>query len=194
MLNNEDILELETKRKIYNYVLEYPGLYLSELSRNLDIPRTTLTYHLHYLEKLNLITEKNGGRYTRFYATNNVSRSDKKLLNFMRQKTFRNIIFFLFKYPGSTRNDISKNLKKHPTTISYYLKKLKKMNIVEGIQKENKIRYLIDFNVELIVFLITYEKSLLEDDVGKVLNWVEDHIGDHGIDDLVDLYYEVFFV
>ena len=36
MISNENILELETRRHIYNIILNYPGLHLRELSRKSD--------------------------------------------------------------------------------------------------------------------------------------------------------------
>ena len=43
------ILELEKRRKIYNYILTNPGLHFNEIVRGLQIPKTTLEYHLNYL-------------------------------------------------------------------------------------------------------------------------------------------------
>ena len=51
----EEILKLESRKLIYNYILEHPGLHFRELSRELKIPKSTLEYHLSYLKKLELI-------------------------------------------------------------------------------------------------------------------------------------------
>lgn len=49
--DKEDSLALETRRKIYNLILNYPGLHEREIARKLNLSLSTLDYHLHYLEK-----------------------------------------------------------------------------------------------------------------------------------------------
>ncbi len=38
----DDILTLEIRGGIYNFILKYPGLHLREISRRMDIPFSTL--------------------------------------------------------------------------------------------------------------------------------------------------------
>ena len=80
MVKKED-LELETRQKIHNYILKNPGLCLNELSRKLNISKSTLNYHLNYLKKLGVIIGKSNGRYIRFYIASKVGNGDKKLIN-----------------------------------------------------------------------------------------------------------------
>ena len=44
LMKKNGILELKTRREIYQFILKYPGLNKSELSRMLNIPYTTLKY------------------------------------------------------------------------------------------------------------------------------------------------------
>ena len=71
------ILELETRRRIYNFILKNPGLHLREISRRSNIPKTTLIYHLNFLEKQGLIKTEANSRFTRYYTTNKVGKKDK---------------------------------------------------------------------------------------------------------------------
>ncbi|MCK4365849.1 MAG: winged helix-turn-helix transcriptional regulator [Thermoplasmatales archaeon] len=48
MISNENILELETRRQIYNIILENPGLHLRELSRRTNLSFGGLRHHLNY--------------------------------------------------------------------------------------------------------------------------------------------------
>lgn len=50
-MDEEQALDLEIRRKIYNHIVNSPGLYERELSRALNIPLSTLDYHLYYLKK-----------------------------------------------------------------------------------------------------------------------------------------------
>ena len=64
--------------------MKYPGLHFREISRILNIPKTTLDYHLRILEKKELIISECNGRYVRYFVKNNVSEQDKKILGILR--------------------------------------------------------------------------------------------------------------
>ena len=79
----DDALDFKRRIEIYNFILKYPGLHLSELSRKLNIPKSTMFYHLNMLKKHSFIVSKSNNRYTRYYAANNLSEIEKKFLNFL---------------------------------------------------------------------------------------------------------------
>ena len=51
-MKKDGIIKLKTRKLIYNYISNHPGLYFRELSRELKIPKSTLDYHLTFLKKL----------------------------------------------------------------------------------------------------------------------------------------------
>ena len=51
MISKKNILKLEIRRKIYDFVDKNPGLHVREISRRMDIPINTLIYHIKYLKK-----------------------------------------------------------------------------------------------------------------------------------------------
>ena len=133
-MSHGNILELETRREIYNYISQDPGLHLREISRRLHIPFSTLMYHLRFLEKRELIKEKTEGRYNRYYITEKIGHREKEILGILRKDTPRTIILYLLVHIYSSQIDISGSLKKHPTTIEFHLKKLLALNIIEPVQ------------------------------------------------------------
>ncbi|WP_319506293.1 hypothetical protein [uncultured Methanolobus sp.] len=48
-------LELDTRKRIFETIQRSPGIHLRELERILDMAIGNLQYHLHYMEKKNLI-------------------------------------------------------------------------------------------------------------------------------------------
>lgn len=135
---NENILKNDLRKKIYNFILENPGLHFGKISRELNIPKTTLYHHLNILEKQGTIKKYVEGRYHRYYASQEISSIDKKIINIFRQKTSRNIVLYLLINVGATQTELSENLEKHPTTIEFYLKKLLEMDIIKKLPTENK--------------------------------------------------------
>ena len=197
-MSNGNILVLETRREIYNYILQYPGLHLREISRRLTIPFSTLMYHLRFLEKRELIKEKTEGRYNRYYITEKIGHREKEMLSILRKDTPRTIILYLLVHIYSSQIDISGSLKKHPTTIEFHLKKLLDLNIIEPVQPvdgkiyrdinpkiiecepigKEKIYVLKDPN-DIYDLLTTYKHSLVEDlESNLILDYLDSFTSD----------------
>ena len=49
------LFELSTRRRIYAYIYKFPGNHISKISRDLKISKSTLIYHLKYLEKRDVL-------------------------------------------------------------------------------------------------------------------------------------------
>ncbi|UCH71908.1 MAG: winged helix-turn-helix transcriptional regulator, partial [Thermoplasmatales archaeon] len=138
ILDKEKIFERDARRKIYKFILKYPGLHLQELIRKLNLPNGTLRYHLRYLEKRNLIKAKPEDGYVRFYITNNIGNDQKKIFHILRQEVPRNIILYLLLLGCASQIELSKSLEKHPKTIEFHLKKLLNKGIIEIAPASNK--------------------------------------------------------
>ena len=200
----KDILDLEIRRMIYNFILKNPGLHERELSRQLKIPKTTMNYHLNYLQKQDLIVSINEKRYLRFYIKQRVGFVDKQILSIIRQEVPRRIILFLFAYPERSRIEISRDLEKSDTTISFHLKKMLKKDIIICYRLGHKLVYKLKNQVDIYKFLITYEESLAEDIlICNLLDWFKfsspsgKHIRDprrkkSDIEDVEDIILDIF--
>jgi len=202
-MEEHDILGLEIRRQIFNFILKYPGLHLREISRKLNIPKTMLNYHLKYLEKENFLLAKSDNRYTRYYPTKKVGNNDKEILGLMRQNLPRRIILFLFLYPEHSRRNISEDLEKPLTTISFHLKKLLALNIIEKRRVGHSYAYRIKNQKEMYNLLISYENSLSDDILGPFLEYVKYVLPDgippsyrrrkkKDIDEIIEALYEIF--
>ncbi|MDH7517491.1 MAG: winged helix-turn-helix transcriptional regulator [Candidatus Thermoplasmatota archaeon] len=158
--NTEWVEELELKKRkdIYNYILKYPGLHLNELCRKMKIPKSTMNYHLNHLIKKGFLVAAPNGRYVRYYIANNLNDIDKKIVHFLRQDVPYKILVYLFLHPNSSQIKISKNLKKHPTTISFHLKKLLSTDIIEGIPNGNEIKYKLKNQEEVSNLFVRYSE------------------------------------
>ena len=51
----DEILENENRKKIYETIERSPGIHLREIQRILDMPLTTLEYHLSYMTRKKII-------------------------------------------------------------------------------------------------------------------------------------------
>lgn len=137
MISKDNILRYETRKKIYDCINKHPGLHLSKISRLTKIPRTTVIYHLRFLKKQQLISEKFEGRYKRFYVYEKISAKDREILNILRQDVPCKIILHLYSTLVCSQIELSKGLHKSPTTIEFHLKKLLDMGIIAPVNVEN---------------------------------------------------------
>jgi predicted transcriptional regulator len=194
---NKELIDFETRRNIYNYILENPGLHEREISRKMDIPKTTMRYHLSFLQKQKLIESESSKRFIRYYVTTKYDTDDNaKIINYLRQKTTREIILLLLLTCGSTQSDLSKCLQKSSPTIGFYLKRLeendiiKKAPISEGIVKTTtgaierspkgrEIIYRVKETEPLYKLFFRYKESLLDSEEELVLEEVSDLIADN---------------
>ena len=132
-MEKKDLLELKRRKEIYNIVSNSPGLHKREISRRINMPFSSLGYHLNYLEKHQLILPKLDGKYKRYYITLEIGRNEKKILNFLRRKTAFYMIIWMLMIVGCSQRDFSEFLEKHPATISFYLRKMKQLDIIEEV-------------------------------------------------------------
>ncbi|MGC9554999.1 MAG: winged helix-turn-helix transcriptional regulator [Thermoplasmatota archaeon] len=172
----EDSLALETRRDIYTTIVRYPGLHERELARKLDMSLSTLDYHLHYMEKRDLVVSRKDGRYTRYFATRTVGREDKRVIALLRQKTPRDIALHLLLHPEAVHKDLARAVGKSPSTVSFHLKKMIDAGMVEPISLGRETAYRITDEEQVVNNLITYQETFVDDAVDRFVDtWTSLH-------------------
>ena len=158
----EDVLELETRRRIYAAISLNPGLHFRELQRQLEISTGLLDYHLKYMEKKELIVSRRDGSYLRYYARNQVPADMKELLPFLRQEITRVILILLLQEGEAAHGEILQNLTVSGATLSYHLKKLTASGIVEKRKVGRESIYAVKNPGRVADALITYRRSFMD--------------------------------
>jgi len=119
-----DLLELETRRKIYDLVSRNPGLHLSKIAEISKMRISLVEYHLIFLERKNIINPVKEGGYTRYYVKGKIGTADKKVLSLLRREIPLRIVLFLLKNTSAKHKEILQNFNVAPSTLSYHLKNL----------------------------------------------------------------------
>jgi predicted transcriptional regulator len=153
----QDVLELETRRKIYDLINQNPGIHLSKISQILKMRTSLVEYHLLFLEKHDILKSDKETGYKRYYLKGQIGVKDKKYLFIIRQKTVMKIILYLLKNKVSPHKIILENVDVSASTLSYHLNKLVKKNIVELNRYGKDKGYIIKNKDELISVLIQYK-------------------------------------
>ncbi|ADC68947.1 transcriptional regulator, ArsR family [Methanocaldococcus sp. FS406-22] len=144
ILDEEKVLLNDTRREIYNYILDNPGCHLRELSKNLNKSVSTLTWHLRILEKANLVKSKKLGNKLIYYPANMDVR-DLPLL-YLKNETQKSIFEYLSKNSAHLRK-IAKDLNLNVETVRYNLKKLENLGIVKAREEGNRVVYYINESI-----------------------------------------------
>jgi predicted transcriptional regulator len=154
-----EILELETRRKIYELITKNPGLHFSKIADMLHLRLSLVEYHLLYLEKNKIIISVKEKGYKRYYVEGTkIGVEDKKILSLLRQEIPLRIVLFLIKNANSKHRDILKYVDCAPSTLSYHLKKLVTNGIIaikNNFGKEG-VYNIVNKN-EIIKIIVSYK-------------------------------------
>lgn len=167
----EDLLELETRRRIYQHLERHPGEHMRELARVLAIPMGTLEYHLHQLTKAGLLATREDARYTRYFvAGGGMGRREKDVMAVLRQKMPRQIAAFLLTNPDSSHGTILKQFSLSPSTLTFHLKKLMANNVAVQRREGRENKYTLVEPDLVAKVLVTYRATFLDDVVDRFVD------------------------
>lgn len=166
-----ELLELETRRKIFDLVSRNPGLHLSKIADILKMRISLVEYHLVYLERHNAIRRVKEAGYSRYYVEGMIGTLDKKILAILRQEVPLKIVLFILKNENAQHKEILKNVKVSASTLSYHLKKLVKCGILYVNTYGEDKGYIITDKEKLIGILVQYKPYNLFDSFKDV--WVD---------------------
>jgi DNA-binding MarR family transcriptional regulator len=147
-LHKNKILDHFTRGRVYEYIRNNPGVHYSEIKRELDLNNGNLTYHLHTLEREELIKSRTSGRFKLFYPTGVKIPSDMEpQVSSIR----RQILDIIREHPGISQKELGLMLPtKKQRTISYHIKNMSREGVVE-LRKDGRETkcYLADKVIEI---------------------------------------------
>jgi len=157
-----DILDLESRRKIYDLVKQYAGCHMREIQRASGMSFGTVSYHLSYLQKHHLIREERDGNHLRYYPlTTDIH--DERILALLRQRSVRNILLSIMAREGCSHQDIVSSVHLSPSTTTWHLNKLIESDIIRSERRGKYNAYLLNVPKESIMnLLIIFRESFLD--------------------------------
>ena len=171
--NEEKVLELDTRKKIFETARKFAGSHFREIERKTNLPSGTVKYHLSYLVKHGLLKESRDGNITRYFPKE-FGTENKILLSLLRQQKVREILLFILTHKGCSHSQIVASCGVSPSTITWHIKKLEKCKVV-SIRKEGRHTYysLAVDNEEIKKLLISYQESFLDSLVDRIIEMWE---------------------
>jgi predicted transcriptional regulator len=218
-MENKNLLKSKTRRDIYNHILRFPGIYLSELSSKLNLRKNNVDYHLKILKKYGLIESCLEDGYIRFYPVKLEGKKAEEVAKlfakyFKYENKDRMLLLFKDYIPGHKEKKIL-NLLKRPVIQNIlgflYLNESSLMEISRGINKHwtttsFHLRKLINVDVVEIISKGSEKRYKLRDFENllllsvKIHSWkeyknnngeIEYKINQDGIDKVIEGIFDV---
>ena len=164
---NEEVLELENRRRIYQLISKYPGMYLREMEKELDLAVGVLEYHLNYLVKKEMLSTEEEGNKIRYFVSGDISYGDKTIIALLRQKVPRRIVVYLMLDPDINFKDVQEQFQISKSTLSFHMKKLTEAGVVTATKEGRTTSYRVDDQEMIARILLTYKASFLDSVVDR---------------------------
>ncbi|MFW9781052.1 MAG: winged helix-turn-helix transcriptional regulator [Candidatus Heimdallarchaeota archaeon] len=143
-LTRNEILLNSNRKKIYNYIQNNPGVFFYNIVSNLDLNIPVVEWHLNILIKFMYIS-KEKIENKEVYFDVSIKSEDRMILYLISKDKCKEIINFLKEHQeGTTRTQISEQLKMHSTTVAKYIDKLHENGILSKKSLTNKALYFLN--------------------------------------------------
>ena len=162
MRNQGEDLALDTRRAIFELIVEYPGLHFREIVRRINMSPSNVEYHLRHLVKHDVLVVVEDGRLKRFYVKGKISHEDKKILSVLRKEIPRGIVLFLLLEPGSDTAQIHEMFNLSASQLSYYLRKLQDKDIIYKQEAGGRGSYFVRDEEHVASVLIAFRPSFMD--------------------------------
>ncbi len=129
------LLDNDTRQSILSHISNNPGKHYSELKRELEISRGTLTHHLRKLEKEGLIRSKMVSKFKYFYPARR-----RELVPELTPAE-REIAGLIGENPGCSIKVLSRRYGKKPRTVYHHVSNLHDLGVVDGNKDNGEFRW-----------------------------------------------------
>ena len=154
--------ELETRKRVYDLVVNNPGVHLREIERLSDFPLGVVRYHLDRLQLEGLIFAKEDRYFKRFFPKGRIPNVPTETFAVLRQDSLRKVVLYLLNNPGSTHQSIKNALGLPPSTLSTYLSILLGKDVLRRERRGKENLYFVADEENVMKVLLVYRPSFLD--------------------------------
>lgn len=157
--------EGSTRRRVYAFVSQFPGLHQREIARRLDLRPSLAEHHLRHLTRAGLVSAERTGQFVRYYVrvsvpepiSGAVGTNQRRVLSLLRQPRILELVAHLITKGPATMGNLARALHVSPATATHHVKRLEKEDIVSRrIEGREHIVTLVDRSAT-VAMLLAYE-------------------------------------
>jgi predicted transcriptional regulator len=155
------VLELPSRRRIFDFVREHPGASARTVQRGVGMGWGETAYHLDQMLRAGLLHRERGGRRDYYFPTDMLP-LDRQLLLSMQSPVERALLVDLARFPGLTFRELVDRLGAGKSTLAFHLKFLVALGIVE-VDVAGASRHYRARRPELVLRLYSSYRDSFED-------------------------------
>ncbi len=160
-------LELESRRRIYDYLSANPGVHLRRIGQALGMSTGMLSYHLGYLERNGLLKAEEDGHRKRYFIARAFVEVQRRILAVLRQDVPRKIMLELLIHGDRTFAELQMTVGVSKSTLSYHLQKLMGRDLLVRTKRERESVFSIKDLEEVRKLLLANRSSFHDDAVDR---------------------------
>ncbi|WP_255333716.1 winged helix-turn-helix transcriptional regulator [Methanosarcina sp. KYL-1] len=135
----------ENRQKIYRHIRQVPGCTVSEISRDLEINRGAVRFHLEMLKAGNKISLMWAGKFTRVFQNSDVfASSEKIIIAHLKSSTRKQILLKILEKPEITNKELSEDLYLDKSTTYWHIKSLRDDRIILSETEGRSRKYFVN--------------------------------------------------
>jgi hypothetical protein len=137
IVHGEKVLDHFFRGRLYEYIKENPGVTFTALKKHFEVNNGNLTYHLHKLEREELIVSRAQGKFKLFYPDGIRLRDTEIVISLMD----KDIMDMVAATPGIASQDVVTKLAglKSKRTVSRHIKDLERKGLIEAYGEHRKL-------------------------------------------------------
>ncbi len=162
---DEELLALETRRRLYDVVRDRPGIAARELQRVARTGWGETVYHLDRLCGSGLL-HREPGEHQDHYFVAVVPLGDRRLLRFLRSPSARRLLLAILETPGATVPELAERTRMSVGRIAVHLRRMLATGTVVSGRRGRFRTYALADRDQAFRLLVTYR-------AGYADRWVE---------------------
>jgi predicted transcriptional regulator len=124
-LAHSNILTHETRKLVYDYIINNPGKHYRAILVDLNLKMGVLTHHLNTLERESYIKSVPDGMYRRYYQT-----GTQVDFSYQLNGIQKSVFFVIKENPGISQSDFGAILGVNRMLVNYHVKKLREKGLI----------------------------------------------------------------
>jgi Uncharacterized protein conserved in archaea len=169
--DSTDVLELDTRKEIFDYVQENPGVHFSQLKRDLEMETGLLQYHLDTLEEYDVLVSEDHQGKRRVFVAQALDEAERTVLSSLRYETTRHILLFLLEEGPARNRDIADTVGVSPPTVSWHISRLVDEAVVTEVTEGRTTFYAVEDEELTMGLLVRYQESFVDRAVDRVIDF-----------------------
>lgn len=165
-----DGLELESRRRIYEFLLQNPGIHLRRIGQILGMSTGMLSYHLGVLERTGLLKSEELGHRKRYFIARAFADVQRRILGVLREDVPRKIVMEILQYGQRSFAELQAAAGVSKSTLSYHLQKLLGREILLRSKRGRESVFLIKDMGEVVDILVANRRSFHDDAVDRFVD------------------------